>query len=104
MLNDAEFISKLMESTISGKVNWQPTGLQAQFAASFGGKWTILIDQAHDGRDATYYLILNNSEGDTVLRITEEDESRLAELFEMARRFALKVDSAIADIMKELDE
>jgi len=47
---------------------------------------------------------LRNAAGEIILYIDDSDDERIARLHELARRRALKVDEAIADFLKELDE
>jgi hypothetical protein len=47
---------------------------------------------------------MQDSTGETMLRINDSDDARISDLWELARRYALKVDDAIADLLKELDE
>jgi hypothetical protein len=101
-LDDKELVTRIISSTENGKIDWQKTAVGAQYAASFGGKWIVLIDSAGEGE--RFWLTLQNSEGETLLRIDEHSDYRLANLFEMARRRALKVDDAIADLLKELGD
>jgi hypothetical protein len=49
-------------------------------------------------------LDMQDSTGETMLRINDSDDARISDLWELARRYALKVDDAIADLFKELDE
>jgi hypothetical protein len=101
-VSDVEFVGKVLEATQRGRIDWQKTAVEAQYASTFGGKWTVLIDRGTDHRgNETFWLSLQNAEGETVLRI--EQDSRLSGLFELARRYALKVNEAMADFLKELE-
>lgn len=104
-ITDAELINKLVDSTARGQTNWQRTATEDQYAAAFGGKWTVTVDKSMDQHgDATFWVAINNAEGQEILRIRGYDTERLPELFEMARRHALKVNEAIADLLKEIDD
>src|ERR1700689_2840324 len=85
------------------RIDWQKTAVEAQYAAAFGGKWTVLIDQsAESDTPDRFWLSLQNAEGETILKI--DDDSRLPRVFELARRKALKVNEAISDFLKELEK
>jgi hypothetical protein len=104
-ISNQELFNKLLVATEQERIDWQPTGVQDQFTASFGGKWTLIIDKsAAMPSRPNYWIELRDSVGQEVLRLTTSDDNRLPELFEMARRYALKIDKAIIDLMKEIDE
>jgi hypothetical protein len=98
---DIELVTKLMQATETGRIDWQKTATSDRYAASFGGRWTVVIDY-NANSEHRYFLALKDSEGQEVLRIW--DDLRLSNLFESARRKALKIDEAIADVLKELDK
>ena len=54
-------------------------------------------------RENSFWLDVKNSEGETIIRITPYDDIRILQLFELARRHALKIDEALADLLKEID-
>jgi hypothetical protein len=102
-ISDYELVSKILDATEFERIDWQKTAVEAQFAAAFGGKWTVTIDKSTNAvGEPDFWLSLQNAEGETILAI--DDDSRLPRLFELARRHALKVNAAIADFLKELDK
>lgn len=110
-ITDQEFVTRVLAATIDGKIDWQPTAELQQYTASLGGKWTILVGEYFSGiRGAAgepgfdYALTLKDSAGDQLLRIEDGQDGRIRELHELARRRALKVNEAIEDFLKELDE
>jgi len=105
-INDKALIAKLLAATKSGKLNWQNTATADQFAASYGGRWTLTVDKSwNDEKGSTdYYLTITNSQGEEVLRIWDQPDNVLPTLFEQARRRALKVDEALEDLMKEIGD
>jgi hypothetical protein len=98
--SDFEFVGKILDATRKGKVDWEKTATDDQYAASFSGRWTVLIDKMRGG---TYVLVMEDAEGNEMLRIGSDSDSRLEDLFELARRHALNVNQAIEDVMKELN-
>jgi hypothetical protein len=76
-----------------------------RFSAKYGGKWALTIDKSSDaeGPYDNYWLALTNAEGEEILKIFSANEERLDELFEMARRRALKVDEALSDLLEAID-
>lgn len=105
-IEDYEVITRLIEATNQGRVGWKETAQPRQFTASFGGKWTLLIDEDWFGSppENEYHLLFKNSEGDTLVSITSHANPSVADLFELARRHALKIDDALADFLSELDK
>lgn len=105
-INDAELIAKLLHATEAGKLGWENTATTDQFAASYGGRWTLTVDKSANENQAAmdYYLTITNSEGEEVLRIWDQPNNVLPKLFEQARRHALKVDEALGDLMKEIGD
>jgi hypothetical protein len=111
-ISDQEFVNKVLVATLNDKIDWQPTAQADRFSASFGGKWTVLVTATFDRYGPPpaaqpfydYDLTLRDSAGEQILRIDSEHNDRISELHELARRRALKVNEAIEDFMKELDE
>lgn len=103
-MTDPELITKLLEATQRGKLNWEKTAIPDNFSVSYGGRWTLTVDKTfNDNTDRVeYYVAIANAEGEEVLRISGRQDNALPELFEQARRHALKIDQALSDLMKEL--
>jgi hypothetical protein len=104
MMDNTDLVIKLLDATKQGKIDWRPTAKTDEFTASFGGKWTLLCRQFATGSQIVERLSLQNAAGEELLSIRDSDISNVTRLYEMARRYALKVDEAIADLMKEIDE
>lgn len=103
IITDQELISKLLEATNEGRIRWEKSQVKDQFAAKYGGKWTLTIDKAEsdEGPYELYWLALCNPQEEEILRISQEPG--LGELFELARRRALKVDEALQDLLNEIE-
>ena len=103
-ITNHELMNSLITATEQDRIDWQATAAPDQYAASFGGKWTVIFDRSlPSGFGAEYWLELKNSEGETVVRITQKDDNRIPELFETVRRNALKIDAALADFLNEIN-
>src|SRR6266853_2988674 len=100
---DTELVQKLLNATTAGKVDWEPTGVTDQFKCTFSGKWMVTIDKGTDGDTAKNYfwLTMLNAKGSQLMQLFSTDVPYLPELFELARRRSLKIDDAIADLLKE---
>jgi hypothetical protein len=104
-ITNHELINRILVATDENRVDWQPTASFNQFTASFAGKWTLLIDRNQVGPDQfECRLELKNSEGDSLLTVSDADDNRIPELHELARRHALKIDDALADLLNEIDK
>ena len=105
--SDNELVQKLFDSTAAGKVAWEPSGITDQFKCTFASKWVITVDKGTDENDGTtyYWLKLTDfSRGTTILQLYSPEAEGLQQLFELARRRALRIDEAISDLMRELDK
>lgn len=102
-ITNQELINSLVVATEQDRVDWQPSGTVDQFTASFGGKWTLLFDRTEDTRGMSFWLDVKTSEGETIVRLTPQDDNRIPALFETVRRHALKIDEALADLLKEIE-
>ncbi len=101
-INDTELVTKLIERTQQGKVDWHPTSTKLQYTASFGGNYTVIVDK--DFQQDKFWLSIQNEEGVAIHQIFGSQDYRIPELFFAARRKALNVDQAITDILKDLGE
>jgi hypothetical protein len=103
-ITNHELVNGLFVATEQDQIDWQPTAKPQEFAASFGGKWTLLISEGFTGvpLQFTRQLYVKDSEGTTMVRIADSDDSRIPELYEMARRYALKINEALADLLNEI--
>ncbi len=102
-ITNQELINSLVVATEQDRIDWEPSGTVDQFTASFGGKWTLLFDKTEDDEGEHFWLDVKTSEGETIVRITPHDDSRIPALFEAVRRYALKIDKALADLLKEIE-
>jgi hypothetical protein len=100
-ITNNEFVGSLVAATQQDRIDWQPTGLPQEFSASFGGKYTLLVRSSFGPR---CQLDVKDSEGTTIVRIDQDEDLRISELYEMARRHALKIDEALADLLSEIDK
>jgi hypothetical protein len=84
----------------------RPSELRVCHPQSFGAKWTLLLSQGIDSRTGTFTSTLDvkDSEGEDIVSIGTDEDARIHELHEMARRHALKIDEALADLLNEIDK
>jgi len=99
---DSQFIQFILEQTQQGKIHWESTADPAQFVVSFKGKYKVTIDEGEDEHDGEpfYFLTLFDDAERKLLVIYDGEASAVKEIYNLAERNALNVDSVIDDIMK----
>ncbi len=102
---DRHLVDRVIEGTTQGRIHWQATALRDQYTASFKGKWSLLVDK-YGGEDEPEYckLTMKDAEDREMLEVYSGQYTAVMDLYEAARREALKVDQAIADIFEELGQ
>jgi hypothetical protein len=103
-ITNHELANRIIVATDQDRIDWQPTARSQEFTASFGGKWTLVISHYFSALQDMYGLEVKDSEGEIITRVTSLEDHRIQELHEMARRYALKIDEALADLLKEIDK
>jgi hypothetical protein len=95
---DSEFLEYLSTATDERKIRWQPTAAEDQFTSSFKGKYNVIVGTGRAGS----WLKMTNQLEQVMLFISNEDDpqGRVDQIFDVARRVALNVDTAIDDIIK----
>jgi hypothetical protein len=111
----SSIVLKLLDKTKAGKVEWQENlapdgGFQTVLAEGF----SFLVNAERAVGDTTYYLSMRDNEGHVILylRLTDDPETimtqeelyeALADLYERARRKALKVDEKVERVSEILE-
>lgn len=106
-VTDVQLVERITKATVDDTIKWDKTATVDQFTSIYAGKWTLLIDKSpnEENEDVSdYWLSLSNAKGDELLRVYDSRVPRLYDLYELARRQALKVNEAVADFIKDLDE
>jgi hypothetical protein len=102
---DYDFVVYLVRMTRENRIKWEPTALEMQFAASFKGRYTVLIDKAQTPKaEPRYWLTMKDESGRELLNLKGADLTDLGELYEIIERKSLNVDAAIDEIMGGPDE
>jgi len=105
------FLDEVVEKTRDGKIPWEVTANEAEFIAALGGKFTLSVSEESGtdgwGRDSiTYRLVLKDSSERVLTRLSGDDQNVAADamydLYQTARRRALKVDLKIDQVLGEL--
>jgi hypothetical protein len=105
-ISNYEFLTRIFTATEQDRIDWQSTAKPREFTASFGGRWTLVILQEYMGSPAALNtaLYVRNSEGETIVTIDSEQDVRVEQLHELARRHALKIDDALVDLLGEIEK
>jgi hypothetical protein len=86
----------LVENTQNGKLRWEPTARALEFTTALRGKYSAVVQRDNQGTDR---LRLENSDGEVMLSIHESQSDYVEALWELARRNAYSVDTAIDEIL-----
>lgn len=93
---DREFVKFLLASTLSGKMQWEPTAQQNQFTTTLQLKYKVFITS----NGSFSLLLLTDDAAQQLVMISSLDMAEVEQLFEFVRRAALNVDSVLDDLMR----
>jgi hypothetical protein len=99
---DQALVQFLLRGTQGGRVKWEPTAVQEQYATSFKGKYTVTVDRGEQRSGEPYFfLTLKDSDDRQLLELNDSQCRDVATLFFRAARASLNVDAAIDEIIGE---
>src|SRR6267142_6749325 len=102
-----EFFEGVLSKTRAGRIRWQPTAEESEYIAAIGGQFTLSVSEADDPYPS-YALVLKDQEGRVLTRTATGDAGinsvGVRELYETARRQALRVDDKIDQVLGELSK
>lgn len=98
---DLRFVEFLFEQTQAGKLGWEVTANEDQFVVSVKGKYKVTVDREwnDDGERYVFVLTLFDVSNRELLRLYASDSHFVPELFLLAKRNALNIDSKLDEIM-----
>ncbi|SRR5712692_9326475 len=106
-----EFFQGVLSKTRAGRIRWQPTAEESAYIAALGGQFTLSISQydvQYEFPHERYALALKDQDGRVLTTITNTDDGvdpqDIRELYETARRQALRVDDKIDQVLGELSK
>ena len=107
-----QFFEELLSKTKEGRIRWEPTATGQEFLAAIAGKFTLSIAEFYQEdswgkNELKYALLLKDSDARILTRVTDENGvglEDLRELYERARRQALRVDEKIDNLLGELSK
>ena len=108
MAEITDILTTLLERTRQDKVAWQTTADESTFLVVLGKASMTIHEGLHD--DSVILRILNQEgreiesmySGSDSEQTTASEDRQLQELYTMARRIALGVDSQLDELLKEL--
>jgi hypothetical protein len=107
-----QVLNLLVEQTNDHMIDWTETGDESEFLVSFPN-YSILIKEEMGSRDFPYYVVsIVNSEGRIIDRfsdvmldsegVTPSSYEIMRNLYNQARRSALRTDNALDEIIAQL--
>ena len=99
-----EFFEGVLSKTRAGRIRWQPTAEESDYIAAIGGQFTLSISSDRYGCT----LLLKDQDGRALTAVRSTDDGiepvEIRELYETARRQALRVDDKIDQVLGELSK
>jgi len=99
-LDPVLLVNTILEKTKAGKLKWEETPVENVFIASVGGSTTLKVRYDWQGPDTLSLL----DENGKLLWIISDAGPVLTELFDLARRIALRVDEKVEALMETLQK
>lgn len=108
-----EFFEEVLSKARAGRIRWQPTAEESEFIAAIGGQFTLSVREYESPNQdilpfTRYALTVKDRDGRVLTTITSADpgivESDVRDLYETARRQALRVDDKIDQVLVELSK
>jgi len=117
-----KFFEGVLSKTRAGRIPWEPTAQESNFIAAIGGEFTLSVSawtEPIPGSTPTmrtwdqsslqkYALILRDEIGTELAKVTERDEGirrdDLQELYETAKRQAVRASERIDDVLEVLNK
>jgi len=106
------FFDGVLSKTRAGRIAWGPTAEESNFIAAIGGQFQLSISaydtNSYGQTERHYALILRDRDGVELTTVRDSDEgiswNEVQELYETARRKALRVDEKIGDVLEVLNK
>jgi len=101
-----QIAAKLLERTRAGTIEWDETADEATFETSMA-KYSVNVTCAVEEGGPMVTLAVLNDKGNKIEKLSDfADDQKgnvLAQLYELARRKALRVDESLDDLLHTLD-
>ncbi len=93
---DSELLSQLLQKTKDGTLTWEDTALNGDFVAAIGGRVSFTLEAGV----LSPVLTMKDALDRELVRMSEDP--RLEQLYDAARRRALRVDETLDEVLQEL--
>jgi len=113
MKKAGEIFIRLFDKTERGEIHWEETEKETEFQVAFPAYSIRIVSQEGQYAWPDYYLKIFNQEGKLIEELGEKDiadeligrtaRPSLAQLYEIARRIAMRVEDALDSILAELE-
>jgi hypothetical protein len=105
-----QLYQEVLSKTKSGRIKWEPSANESQYFAVMPGGFVLAIVETKErdswGNEELQHVLVLRGDERELLRVTTEVDgaswSGLNELFEFARRQALRVDANVDRLLGEL--
>lgn len=105
-LKALQLFQEVLSKTKEGKIRWEPSASEYEYFAVLPGGFTINITYTpEDQWNSEWHLLTLRGEDRELLRVTKSVDGvgyLLEELYELARRQALRVDANVDKLLGEL--
>jgi len=105
-----KLFQEVLAKTKAGRMRWEPTASETEFFSVLPSGYTLLVSMSPvrnrygDNLGDEFALVLRNGEQD-LLRVAADVDGvglGLSELYEFARRHALRVDATVDQVLGDL--
>jgi hypothetical protein len=101
-----QLFQEVLAKTKAGKIRWEPLAVDNEFFAVLPGAFTVNVSsQPMDSWGASEYELVLRDQGHELIRVWQNNstgEPGVSELYELARRQALRVDANVDKLLGEL--
>src|SRR5579871_4662007 len=100
-----QLFQEVLAKTKAGKIRWEPLAVDNEFFAVLPGPFTINVStRPMDSWGTAEYELVLRDQGHELIRVWDNNtgEPGVAELYELARRQALRVDANVDKLLGEL--
>lgn len=103
-----QILSGVFQRTTEGKLNWSRAVEKDRFIASVGAISIVIVEEDDSWVGSTHHLEIIDESGETVEILgnndtTNEQHRQLQQIFVLARRSALDIDSTLEKLAKGLE-
>ena len=95
---EAKLVEQLLDKTRKHILSWEPTAVEDEFLAPFGGQVLFTIRSRPNG----VLLLMKGIDGRLLLTVDSRDLDEVSQLYAEARRQAWHAEDALDDVLERL--